>query len=74
MKPLTKETKDKLIAAGREDLIEIHDILMRGKGAINQEGTIVDIDKFPDAIIIPPNNPFLKIHPEEARARARNSN
>lgn len=55
---MTQETKDKLIAAGRGDLIETHEISISGYGGVNRAGNIVDRRKFPDAVPIAKNSMF----------------
>ncbi len=47
--------KQKLREAGREDLIEVHEINQSGYAGIDANGTIVDRRKHPDAIPIPAN-------------------
>jgi len=47
---MTQEMKDKLIAAGRQDLVEIWEFQKEGYAGILSNGTIVDRRKFPDAI------------------------
>ncbi len=71
MEELSEDVKKKLRENGRGDLIKIHNIMMSGKEGINLNGTIVSLEDTPDAIPIPPNNPFLSIHPEEAIKRRK---
>lgn len=55
---MTEETKQKLRDVGREDLIETHELLMSGYAGVNQQGTIVDRRKFPNAVPIQENSMF----------------
>lgn len=52
---MTEETKQKLRDAGREDLIEIHEINQSGYAGVNGEGTIVDRRKYPNATPVQKN-------------------
>jgi hypothetical protein len=52
---MTEETKGKLIAAGRQDLIDIYEINQSGYAGILSNGNIVDRRKFPDAIPVQEN-------------------
>ncbi len=54
--PMNQETRDKLIAAGRADLVEIHDINQSGYAGVLSNGNIVDRRKFPSAIPVPANS------------------
>ncbi len=53
---MDKETKDKLIAAGRQDLIDIHEINQSGYAGILPNGNIVDRRKEPTGIPVPENS------------------
>lgn len=53
---MTDETKQKLRDAGREDLIEIHEINQSGYAGINSNGHIVDRRKFPNAVPVQENS------------------
>ena len=55
---MTEETKQKLIAAGREDLINIHEINQSGYAGVLSNGNIVDRRKHPNAIPIQENSMF----------------
>lgn len=52
---MTEETKHKLREAGREDLINIHEINQSGYAGINSKGMIVDRREFPEAVPVPEN-------------------
>lgn len=52
---MTEEMKQKLIDAGRKDLVEIHEINQSGYAGINPKGNIVDRRKFPKAIPVQKN-------------------
>lgn len=52
---MNQETKDKLIAAGRQDLVEIFEINASGYAGVMPNGNIVDRRKFPDAIPVQEN-------------------
>lgn len=67
---MNEETKQKLRDAGRQDLIDTHDILTSGYAGVNKIGQIVDRRKFPDAVPIPyssvfPDTPHPKPLPEQ---------
>jgi hypothetical protein len=47
-------------------LMKTGEIIKSGHAGILSNGNIVDMREYPNAIKIPPNNPFLKIHPLEA--------
>jgi hypothetical protein len=49
---MTKQQKQKLLDAGRYDLIEIYELLKSGNAAIINNGNIVDVRKYPDSIPI----------------------
>ena len=53
---MDKETKDKLIAAGRQDLIDIFEINKSGYAGILPNGNIVDRRKEPTAIPVQKNS------------------
>ncbi len=53
---MTEEMKEKLRAAGREDLIKIHDINQSGYAGVNRDGQIVDRREFPDAVPVMKNS------------------
>jgi hypothetical protein len=55
---MTEESRAKLIAAGRQDLVDSYELLQSGYAGINQNGTIVDRRLFPEAIEIPFNPIF----------------
>ena len=52
---MSPETKQKLIDAGRKDLVEVHEINQSGYAGINPNGKIVDRRKFPKAIPVQKN-------------------
>ena len=52
---MTEEMKQKLIDAGRKDLVEIYEINQSGYAGINPNGNIVDRRKFPNAIPVQKN-------------------
>lgn len=62
---MTEESKQKLRDAGREDLIETKALLDSGYAGINQQGTIVDRRKFPDAVPIQQNSMFNTPKPKK---------
>lgn len=64
-KAMTEETKQKLREAGREDLIETHDLIASGYAGINQQGTIVDRRQFPEAVPIQENAMFNAPKPKD---------
>lgn len=53
---MNKDTRDKLIAAGRSDLVEIYDINQSGYAGILSDGSIVDRRKFHAAIPVQANS------------------
>ncbi|HJV19303.1 MAG TPA: hypothetical protein VJ499_04915 [Flavisolibacter sp.] len=53
---MTEEQKNKLIAAGRKDLIEIHEINQSGYAGCLPNGNIVDRRKYPNAVPIQKNS------------------
>jgi hypothetical protein len=55
---MTEETKQKLRAAGREDLIAIAEINLSGYAGILSNGNIVDRRFYPNAIPVPENKLF----------------
>lgn len=67
---MTIETREKLKAAGREDLIKAYDITQSGYAGILGTGMIVDRREHPDAIPIPENKmlgvPQVKPLPEKS--------
>lgn len=52
---LNEETKQKLIAAGRADLVEIHEINESGYAGVLPNGHIVDRRKHPHAVPVAQN-------------------
>lgn len=52
---MTEEMKQKLISAGRHDLVEIHEINQSGYAGCDRNGNIVDRRKFPNAVPIQEN-------------------
>ncbi len=52
---MTEETKQKLIAAGREDLIKIHEINQSGYAGCDRNGNIVDRREHPESVPIQEN-------------------
>lgn len=55
---MTDETKQKLIDAGRSDLVEVYEINQSGYAGILPNGNIVDRRKFPNAIPVQENPLF----------------
>ncbi len=55
---MTEESRNKLIAQGRQDLVDTYDLLQTGYAGINRSGTIVDRRLFPEAIEIKHNSMF----------------
>lgn len=55
---MTEETKQKLRDAGRQDLIDIHEINQSGFAGILSNGNIVDRRKHPEAIPVQENSLF----------------
>jgi len=55
MSSMTDETKQKLLDAGRQDLIDIFEFKKAGYAGIDPKGTIVDRRIYPKAIPILPN-------------------
>lgn len=53
---MTEEVKQKLIDAGRQDLIDIYEINQSGYAGVLPNGNIVDRRKFPDAVPVQENN------------------
>ncbi|WP_159467925.1 hypothetical protein [Dyadobacter sp. 3J3] len=70
---MTQESKDKLIAAGRQDLVDNFEISKSGNAGILPGGELVDCRVYPNAVPIPPNNPFLSITPQMAKDAAINN-
>lgn len=62
---MTEEKRNKLIADGRQDLVDSYDLLQSGYAGINQNGTIVDRRLFPEAKEIPHNSMFGTPHPKK---------
>lgn len=52
---MTEETKQSLRDAGREDLIEVHEINKSGYAGVMSDGQIVDRRKHPEAIPVQKN-------------------
>lgn len=52
---MTKEIKQKLIDAGRKDLVEIYEINQSGYAGVLSNGNIVDRRKHPEAIPVQEN-------------------
>lgn len=55
---MSEETKQKLIAAGREDLIKVFEINQSGYAGCDRKGTIVDRRENPDAVPVHENSLF----------------
>jgi hypothetical protein len=55
---MTEELKQKLRDAGREDLIEIHEINQSGYAGVLPNGNIVDRRKHPEAIPVQKSTPL----------------
>lgn len=53
---MTEETKTKLREAGRQDLIDVHEINQSGYAGVNSKGQIVDRRKDPSAISVKENS------------------
>jgi hypothetical protein len=53
---MTNETKKKLIEAGRQDLVDIHEFKILGYAGIDSTGNMVDRRLFIDAIPLQPNS------------------
>ena len=53
---MTEEIKQKLIDAGRKDLVEVYEVNQSGYAGINKNGNIVDRRKFPKAIPVQENS------------------
>jgi hypothetical protein len=65
------ETKQKLIAAGRPDLGEAHEISISGwAGILPYDGRIVDRRKFPEAIPVQKNSMLNLPEPKQLLAGA----
>ena len=64
---MNQEIKDKLIEAGREDLIDTHYIIRSGFAGINKLGNIVDRRKDVTAFPIPGNKKFVTAEPKIMR-------
>ena len=52
---MTEEIKQKLIDAGRKDLVEVYEINQSGFAGMNASGNIVDRRKFPNAVPVQEN-------------------
>lgn len=52
---MTEEMKQKLIDAGRKDLVEVHEINQSGYAGISPNGNIVDRREFPNAVPVQKN-------------------
>lgn len=57
---MEKETKLKLIEAGREDLIEAHNVTLSGLAGVLSNGNIVNRVEHPEAVVMP-ENPSMNI-------------
>lgn len=55
---MTEETKNKLRAAGREDLIKGFEIMVSGYAGVLPNGEIVDRREYPNAVPIQENKLF----------------
>lgn len=55
---MTEETKQKLRAAGRQDLIDVHELNQSGYAGVNRQGMIVDRRTNPDAVPVQKNDLF----------------
>ena len=55
---MDEETKQKLIKAGRQDLIDVMEINESGFAGVLPNGNIVDRRKFPNAIPVQKNSLF----------------
>lgn len=53
---MTEKMKQDLIAAGRKDLVEIHEINQSGYAGCDRNGNIVDRRKYPNAVPIQKNS------------------
>lgn len=62
---MTEEQKEKLIKAGRQDLIDIHEINQSGYAGVLSNGNIVDRRIYPHAIPIQKNSLFNIPEPKE---------
>lgn len=61
---MDEEVKKKLRDAGREDLIEIHELNASGFAGVLPNGNIVDRRKFPNAVPIQKNDLFGVAEPK----------
>jgi len=52
---MSEEMKQKLIDAGRKDLVEVYEINQSGFAGMNASGNIVDRRKFPLAVPVQEN-------------------
>ncbi len=52
---MDKETREKLVKAGREDLVKVFDINSSGYAGILPSGMIVDRREYPNAIPVQEN-------------------
>lgn len=64
---MTEELKQKLIDAGRTDLLEILELNSSGYAGVLSSGMIVDRRKFPEAIPIQKNRLFNIPEPKEIK-------
>lgn len=60
---MTEESRKKLIAAGRQDLIDVFDLNKTGYVGCDKNGTLVDRRKFPDAVPVKENYLFGVVKP-----------
>lgn len=62
---MSNETKEKLIAAGQQDLVDTHDLIQSGFAGVDKTGKIVDrrVDK--KAVPIQENSMFNTPKPKE---------
>lgn len=65
MSELTEEDKEKLRAAGREDLIKTFEINQSGYAGVLPNGNIVDRREHPEAIPIQKNSLFNIPEPKD---------
>lgn len=64
---MTEESKQKLRDAGREDLIELHELNKSGYAGVDRTGKIVDRRKFPNAVPVQENSLFGVVAPKEVK-------
>ncbi len=66
---MDKATKQKLIDAGREDLVKVHEINLSGyAGVLPSNGMIVDRREYPEAILAEKNPLFNLPEPKQLTA------